>query len=195
MSRCRSLGMMIDTRLDLAVFNSKDYAQASASFNQRKDKPLAGFRPCLSISFPRPITWICVNSSGSLLLIAFDTSIQLLNAQQLSAQPPHGVVGNPLEIPAAEGSIHDLAWNPVDKHRFALVTSSGSVRMFSVSPLQQPHINSVGNLPPNVQAHCHMDMRGCKSGTSHSGFTKVEELPKSYGIPCSMLILDSVVGS
>nr|CDS29944.1 nuclear pore complex protein nup214 [Hymenolepis microstoma] len=145
--------VFIARKNDLVVFNSKDYAQSSSSFSATKAKPLADFSAFFTIPFPRSITWICVNSSGSLLLIAFDTSIQLLNVQQLSAQPSYGALGSPLEIPASEGTIQDLAWNPVDKHRFALVSSTGSVWMFSTNPLQHPHINPVGNLQ-NIMAHC-----------------------------------------
>ena len=57
-------------------------------------------------------------------------------------------------IPNAEGSIGDVAWNPVDKHRFALITTTGSVYMFTVNPQQKSHINSLGHLPASVQARC-----------------------------------------
>nr|CDS23767.1 nuclear pore complex protein nup214 [Echinococcus granulosus] len=139
---------------DLAVFSGNDYHQASSSFSQRKDKPLTTFHPNLCISLSRRVTWLSVNCSGSLLLLAYGSSIQLLNIQLLSAQSPHGLLGDTLDIPNAEGTIRDMAWNPADKHRFALVTTAGSVRMFSVNPLQKPHINSVGCLPASVNARC-----------------------------------------
>ena len=59
-----------------------------------------------------------------------------------------------MNIPKTEDSIVDLAWNPVDRHRFAAVTATGSVHMFSVNLLQKPHINPSGYLPASVQAHC-----------------------------------------
>ncbi|KAL5103714.1 hypothetical protein TcWFU_005628 [Taenia crassiceps] len=146
--------VFVARRNDLAIFSASDYHQASSSFSQRKDKPLTTFQPSLCIDLPRCVTWLSVNCSGSLLLIAYGSSIQLLNIQQLSTHSPHGLLGNALDIPNDEGTIREIAWNPADKHRFALITTTGSVRMFVVNPLQEPHISSSGCLPASIQAKC-----------------------------------------
>ncbi|VDM16945.1 unnamed protein product [Hydatigera taeniaeformis] len=139
---------------DLIVFSTSDYNQASSSYAQRKDKPLVNFKPTLCITLRHRITWLSVNCSGSLLLLAYGSSIQLLNIQRLSAHSPHGLLGNVLDIPKAEGAIREMAWNPADKHRFALVTTAGSVFMYLADPSQEPHINLIGCLPTSVQVQC-----------------------------------------
>ncbi|VDK21721.1 unnamed protein product [Taenia asiatica] len=121
--------VFVARRNDLAIFTASDYHQASSSFSQRKDKPLTTFQPNLCINLPHRVTWLSVNCSGSLLLIAYGSSIQLLNVQQVSDHFPHGLLGNASDIPNEEGTIRKMAWNPADKHRFALVTTTGSVRI------------------------------------------------------------------
>ncbi|VDL91805.1 unnamed protein product [Schistocephalus solidus] len=135
---------------DLVVFRAADYVGASAISNLRKDKPLDTLRPNIAIPFSWQITWLAVNSNGSLLSVCSSstdglTFIQLLEISKMLPTENFGFLGEPLNLSAPEAgaeanspsaapsAIIDLAWSPVDSNRLAIVTQSGSLRMFVCS--------------------------------------------------------------
>uniref|UniRef100_A0A5K3F1F8 Nuclear pore complex protein Nup214 n=1 Tax=Mesocestoides corti TaxID=53468 RepID=A0A5K3F1F8_MESCO len=155
---------------DLAVFSANDYSQASLHFSQRKDKPLTSFQPNFSIPFPRPILWLAANCTGGLLLVCSQSQdgaslLQLINIQNMSAQPPYGFIGDPLNLSTPQGgaeqglpptanAVIDLAWNPADPYMFALVTKSGSVRLFTANPQHGQPLSLIGTMPNSMQVRC-----------------------------------------
>uniref|UniRef100_A0A0X3NWR8 Nuclear pore complex protein Nup214 n=1 Tax=Schistocephalus solidus TaxID=70667 RepID=A0A0X3NWR8_SCHSO len=166
-------GLIFSTRdTDLVVFRAADYVGASAISNLRKDKPLDTLRPNIAIPFSWQITWLAVNSNGSLLSVCSSstdglTFIQLLEISKMLPTENFGFLGEPLNLSAPEAgaeanspsaapsAIIDLAWSPVDSNRLAIVTQSGSLRMFVCSgqDARRP-LTLVGSLPQAAQVKC-----------------------------------------
>ncbi|KAL7057001.1 hypothetical protein AAHC03_018951 [Spirometra sp. Aus1] len=166
-------GLIFGTRdNDLVVFRAADYVGASAISTLRKDKPLDTLRPNIAIPFSRQITWLAVNSNGSLLSVCSSstdgaTFIQLLEISKMLPTANFGFLGEPLDLtrpdagaetncsPAAGSAIADLAWSPVDSNRLAVATNSGSLRMFVCSGQEaQRPLTLVGSLPQTAQVKC-----------------------------------------
>ncbi|BHF80337.1 hypothetical protein SprV_0702346200 [Sparganum proliferum] len=165
-------GLIFGTREnDLVVFRAADYVGASAISTLRKDKPLDTLRPNIAIPFSRQITWLAVNSNGSLLSVCSSstdgaTFVQLLEISKMLPTENFGFLGQPLDLtrpeagaetncPSAGSAIADLAWSPVDSNRLAVATHSGSLRMFVCSgqDAQRP-LTLVGSLPQTSQVKC-----------------------------------------
>ncbi|BHF80291.1 hypothetical protein SprV_0702341500 [Sparganum proliferum] len=165
-------GLIFGTREnDLVVFRAADYVGASAISTLRKDKPLDTLRPNIAIPFSRQITWLAVNSNGSLLSVCSSstdgaTFVQLLEISKMLPTENFGFLGQPLDLtrpeagaetncPSAGSAIADLAWSPVDSNRLAVATHSGALRMFVCSgqDAQRP-LTLVGSLPQTSQVKC-----------------------------------------